>query len=130
MTADAGPGIRRVGQVAVTVRDVARATDFYRDVLGLRHLFDAPGMAFFDCAGLRLMLAVPESGEFDHPTSVLYLDVADINVSCAVLTGAGVVFEGEPHFVADLGDRELWLAFFRDSEANLLGLMSEVRKAA
>lgn len=123
------PGIRRVGQVAVTVRDVARARDFYRDILGLTHLFDAPGMAFLDCAGLRLMLTVPESGEFDHPTSVLYLDVADIAASHAVLAGAGVVFEGEPHFVADLGDRDLWLAFFRDSEANLLGLMSEVPKS-
>lgn len=124
------PGIRRIGQVAVTVRDVARARAFYRDVLGIRHLFDAPGMTFFDCAGLRLMLVVPESGEFDHPTSVLYLDVADITASYEVLSGAGVVFEGAPHFVADLGDRELWLAFFRDSEANLLGLMSEVPKAA
>lgn len=121
-------GIRRIGQIAVTVRDVDRARAFYRDVLGLRHLFDAPGMAFLDCAGVRLMLAVPESGEFDHPTSILYLDVADIDASAAALEARGVKFERPAERVADLGDRVLWLASFRDSENNVLALMSEVPK--
>jgi methylmalonyl-CoA/ethylmalonyl-CoA epimerase len=121
-------GIRRIGQVAVTARDLARATAFYRDVLELEHLFDAPGMSFFECGGVRLLLGIPESGEFDHPTSILYLDVADIAASAEELTRRGVAFERAPERVADLGDRVLWLAFFRDSEGNLLALMSEVPK--
>jgi methylmalonyl-CoA/ethylmalonyl-CoA epimerase len=126
-----GPDVRRVGQIAITVRDTARAAAFYRDVLQLRHLFDAPpAMSFFDCGGVRLMLAVPESGEHDHPSSILYLDVADIQRSRDALAARDVAFEQEPHMVADLGDRELWLAFFRDSEANMLALMSEVQKAS
>lgn len=124
------PGIRRIGQIAVTVRDTARAKAFYRDVLGIRHLFDAPDMAFFDCAGVRLMLAVPESGEFDHPSSILYLDVPDIRAAHALLVQRGVIFDRAPERVADLGDRVLWLAFFRDSENNVLALMSEVPKHA
>jgi methylmalonyl-CoA/ethylmalonyl-CoA epimerase len=121
-------GIRRIGQIAVTVRDVDRAREFYRDVLGLPHLFDAPGMAFMDCDGVRLMLAVPESGEFDHPSSILYFDVADIAAASTELERRGVVFERSAERVADLGDRELWLAAFRDPEHNMLALMSEVPK--
>jgi methylmalonyl-CoA/ethylmalonyl-CoA epimerase len=121
-------GVRRLGQVSVNARDVARAKAFYGDVLELHHLFDASGMSFFDCGGVRLMLSRPEAPEFDH-TSVLYLDVADIAASHRVLVERGVVFEGGPHRIADLGDRELWMAFFRDSEANMLALMSEVPKA-
>jgi methylmalonyl-CoA/ethylmalonyl-CoA epimerase len=121
------PGVRGIGQVAVTVRDVARAKRFYRDVLGLRHLFDAPpGLSFFDCGGVRLMLAVPEAGEHDHPTSILYLDVADIHAAYEALRANGAVLERAPAAVADLGDRVLWLGFVRDSEGNMLGLMSEV----
>ena len=124
----AAVGVRRLGQVSVNARDVARAKAFYQDVLELRHLFDASGMSFFDCGGVRLMLSLPESPEFAH-TSALYLEVADIRHSHRVLVERGVVFEGGPHRIADLGDRELWMAFFRDSEANLLALMSEVAKA-
>jgi methylmalonyl-CoA/ethylmalonyl-CoA epimerase len=124
----AAPGIRRIGQVAVTVRDPERATAFYRDVLGLRHLFDAPPMSFFECGGVRLMLAVPEAGEHDHASSIIYLDVSDIDAAHATLVARGVRFERAPERVADLGDRVLWLAFFRDSEANMLALMSEVPK--
>jgi methylmalonyl-CoA/ethylmalonyl-CoA epimerase len=128
MDSGAGVGIRRIGQIAVTVRDVERATEFYRDVLGLRHLFDAPpGLSFFDCGGVRLMLGVPERGEFDHPTSILYLDVPAIEASHAVLLERGVHFESDPAQIADLGDRTLWLAPFRDSEGNMLALMSEVQ---
>jgi methylmalonyl-CoA/ethylmalonyl-CoA epimerase len=125
-----GPAVQRIGQIAVHVRDTARATTFYRDVLELQHLFDAPpAMSFFECGGVRLMLAVPESGEHDHPSSIMYFEVADIQRSHDVLSSRGVAFEQAPHAVADLGDRVLWLAFFHDSEANTLALMSEVPKA-
>jgi len=125
---EASVGVRRLGQVSVNARDVARAKAFYQDMLELRHLFDASGMSFFDCGGVRLMLSLPETPEFAH-TSVLYLEVSDIRHSHRVLVERGVVFEGAPHRIADLGDRELWMAFFRDSEANMLALMSEVPKA-
>src|SRR5687768_1387699 len=127
-TSGAAVGVQRLGQVAVNAADVQRARAFYSDVLELRHLFDASGMSFFDCGGVRLMLSLPETPEFAH-TSVLYLEVADISESHRVLVERGVAFEGKPHRIADLGDRELWMAFFRDSEGNMLALMSEVRKA-
>jgi predicted enzyme related to lactoylglutathione lyase len=125
-TSGAAAGVQRLGQVSVNAADVQRAKAFYRDVLELRHLFDASGMSFFDCGGVRLMLSLPESPEYAH-TSVLYLEVEDIGRSHRVLADRGVAFEGRPHSIADLGDRELWMAFFRDSEGNMLALMSEVR---
>lgn len=122
--------IRRIGQVAITVRDVDRARTFYRDVLELRHLFDAPPkMAFFDCGGVRLLLGEAEDGVVEQPASILYLDVADIGAAHRTLCARDVVFDAAPHKVADLGDRELWLAFFRDSEGNVLALMSEPVKS-
>jgi methylmalonyl-CoA/ethylmalonyl-CoA epimerase len=124
----AGVGVRRLGQVSVNARDVARARAFYEDVLELRHLFDASGMSFFDCGGVRLMVSLPESAEYAH-TSVLYLEVGDIHASYRMLVDRGVRFEGAPHRIADLDDRELWMAFFRDSEANMLALMSEIEKS-
>ncbi len=87
-------------------------------------------MAFFDCAGVRLMLARPEEPELDHPASILYYRVDDIRAAHATLKERGVQFEDEPHFVADLGDCELWLTFFRDPDDNVAALMSEPRKAS
>ena len=124
-TADS-PVATRIGQIAVTARDVARATAFYRDILGLRFLFDIPGAAFFEIGGVRLMIGVPEAG-FDHPASILYYAVDDIGRSRDQLVARGVVFESEPHLIARMPDHELWMGFFRDSENNLLALMSEVR---
>lgn len=128
-----GPGaplLRRLAQVAVNAHDVERATAWYRDKLGLAHLFSAGGMAFFDIGGTRLMLARPDAPEFDHPSSVLYFDVADIVAAYATLAGRGVRFEREPFVVARLASADLWMAFFRDSEGNLLALQSEVGRAA
>jgi methylmalonyl-CoA/ethylmalonyl-CoA epimerase len=71
------------------------------------------------------MLGVPEKPEFDHPSSVIYFDVPDIEEAHRALAGRGVAFETEPHFVAPLGARDLWMAFFRDSEGNLMALQSE-----
>lgn len=118
--------IRHIAQISVTARDVARAAAFYRDTLGLRHLFDAGPLSFLECGGTRLMISRPEAPEFDHPSSILYLDVADIAGAHATLVSRGVAFEGEPHVVAPLAASDLWMAFFRDSEGNLLALHSEV----
>lgn len=122
------PGIRRVGQIAVRITELDRAVTFYRDVLGLTFLFQAPpGLAFFDCGGVRLMLSRAEAPELDHPASVLYYLVDDLPVSWAAVTGRGAAAVSAPHLVAKLPDHDLWMAFLHDSEGNLLGLMSEVR---
>ncbi len=121
-------GLSRIGQIYVTAHDLDRAVTFYRDVLGMRFLFQVPNMAFFDCAGTRLMLGVPEAEEFDHPASIVYYDVPDIQAAYETLAERGVSFRETPAQIADLGDRVLWLASFRDSEGNTLALMSEVVK--
>jgi len=125
-----GAAIRGIGQIAIRVHDVPRAVGFYRDVLGLRYLFEAGGMAFFECGGIRLMLSKPESAEFDHPGSILYYSVADIASAHARAAGAGASFEALPHKVAELGASELWMAFFRDPDGNMAALMSEKPKPA
>jgi methylmalonyl-CoA/ethylmalonyl-CoA epimerase len=92
-------------------------------------LFKAgPGLAFFDCGGVRLMLTRPEKPEFDHPSSILYFAVADIHAAHQKMKGNGVRFEDEPHLLAKMPDHDLWMVFFRDSEGNLMGLMSEVKR--
>lgn len=127
MSTAASLGITGVGQVAINVRDVQRAVDFYRDVLGLRFLFQIPNAAFFDCGGLRLMLGTAETPEFDHPASILYYKTDDIHAAYASLQSAGVQTEDAPHLIARMPDHELWMFFLRDPEGNHLGVMSEVR---
>lgn len=123
------PGIERIGQIALVVHDLPRAVDFYRDTLGLQLLFQVPPkMAFFDCAGVRLMLSLPEKAEFDHPSSILYFKVPDIQHAYRTMTDRGAAFEGEPHLVAKLETHDLWLAFFKDPDLNFLALMSEVHR--
>lgn len=129
MTAAETLDITGIGQIAVNVKDLARATEFYRDKLGMHLLYEFPGLAFFDCGGVRLMLARAEKPEFDHPTSTIYYRVADIQQSARVLKDAGVQFEHEPSIIAKMPDHDLWMLFIRDSENNILGLMSEVRNS-
>jgi len=123
-------GITRIGQIAINVHDLNRAVAFYRDTLGLSLLFTAGKLAFFDCGGVRLMLDVPEKPEFDHLSSILYFAVPDITASHRQMLAAGVHFEDQPHVIAKMPDHDLWMTFFRDSEHNLLALMSEVPRAA
>jgi catechol 2,3-dioxygenase-like lactoylglutathione lyase family enzyme len=117
--------ISRLGQIAINVHDVDRATAFYRDILGLPLLFTAGSLAFFDCAGVRLMLTRAEKPEFDHPSSILYFAVPDIASSHRKMLSNGVRFEEEPHLIAKMPTHDLWMASFRDSEENLLALMCE-----
>ena len=120
-------GLARIHQISMRAHDVERAVHFYRDTLGLPFLFAAPPrLAFFDCGGVRLMLSTPEP-ELDHPGSVLYFAVEDIRHMHDTLTSRGVRFRTEPHKIATLADREVWLADFEDSEGNTLALMSEPR---
>jgi methylmalonyl-CoA/ethylmalonyl-CoA epimerase len=119
-------GLSRIGQIAINVHDLGRAMRFYRDALGMKFMFEVPKMAFFDCDGVRLMLALPETTEFDHPASVIYYKVGDIQSAHQTLMSRNVVFDAAPHIVARMPNHDLWMAFFRDPEGNLLALMSEV----
>lgn len=112
-------------QVAVPIRDLERAKNFYGEQLGLTHLFDAPpGLSFFQCGQTRLMLSQPE-GPDTAAGSILYYGVPDARQACAALAGQGIMFEQEAHCIARVGDKDIWLAICRDSEGNMLGLMSE-----
>jgi methylmalonyl-CoA/ethylmalonyl-CoA epimerase len=125
------PSVRldRIGQITVTAHDLQRAIRFYRDTLGMRFLFQAPPqMAFFDVGGTRLLVGVPEKPAFDHPASIIYYHVDDIQAAYATLTAHGVSFVEPPRFVAKLERADLWIGFFKDSEGNMLALMSEVAR--
>ena len=121
-------GLSTIGQIAVPVKDLEGAVEFYRDSLGMTLQFQVPGMAFFDCDGVRLMLTVPESAEFDHHASIIYFKVNDINSQTETMKGRGVKFVVEPEMIADMGSYDLWMASFTDIDGNTLALMSEVQK--
>ncbi len=121
-------GITKVGQVALNVRDIERATAFYRDTLGLKHLFSAPPkMAFFDASGLRILIGEVEPGKESHGSALLYYQVPDIDTAHAALTAKGVTVDTAPHFVAKMPDHDLWLATYLDGEGNTFALMCEKR---
>jgi predicted enzyme related to lactoylglutathione lyase len=118
-----------IGQISVNAHDLERAVAFYKDTLGLKHLFSVPSrMAFFDCNGVRLMLAIPERPDLDHPSSIVYFKAQNIEHVHEVLASRGVHFETEPMLVAPMATHDLWLAEFRDSENNVLALMCEKSK--
>lgn len=121
--------ITAVGQIAINCHDLKRATEFYRDKLGLRLLYEFPGLAFFDCGGVRLMLSEPEKPESDHPASIIYYKVADIQQASRAIVEKGVPLEHEPTIIARMSDHDLWMSFVRDSEGNLVGLMAEMKNA-
>lgn len=121
-------GLKIIGQIAVPVSEVDRAIEFYRDKLGMAFLFKAPpGLGFFDCAGVRLLLDAVGDPGFKNHSSIIYYKVADIQVAYETLIARGVEFEEKPNRVARMPDHELWMAFLRDPDSNLLALMSEVR---
>lgn len=128
--ATANLGIANIGQISIIVKDVERATAFYRDVLGLPLLFTVPGMAFFDCGGVRLMLGTPSSPEYDHPSSILYFRVPDIQAGYQRLVQHSVEIVAPPRLIAPMPAYDLWMTAFRDSEGNIHQLMSEVPRSA
>lgn len=120
--------LARIGQIAIPAQDIGRAVAFYRDVMGLRLLFEAPPkLAFFDCGGVRLMIAEPEGGAPFQPGSILYYQVENLPAAHEALLARGAKFLHGPQRVATMPDHELWMAFLNDSEGNTVGLMSEVR---
>ena len=117
-------GLSRIGQIAVRVRDIERAVRFYRDVLGLPFVFQYPQMAFFDAGGTWLYLTTANEPEHDHPASILYFDVADIEAAYGALKARGAEMLSEPHPIHRAEGKELWLAGFRDGEGNTFELRS------
>ena len=123
-------GITAIGQISIIAHDLPRATAFYRDVLGLPLLFTAGNMAFFDCGGVRLMLGPASAPELDHPSSILYFRVPDIEAAHRRLVEMGVKIEAPPRLIAPMKTYDLWMVGFRDSEGNSMQLMSEVPRPA
>ena len=119
--------IQRIGQIAVPVKNIERATEFYKEVLGLPLLFNTESMAFFDCNGQRLLLSLPEKNEYANSSSVIYFQVEDIKKSVEKLIEKGVSFIDQPHVVAKMGNTETWMTFFNDTEGNTHALMCEVQ---
>jgi methylmalonyl-CoA/ethylmalonyl-CoA epimerase len=118
-----------IGQILIPVTDLARATAFYRDTLGMRFLFEVPQrMAFFDCGGIRLMLGVPEPNAEPVGAGMLYYKVDDIQAASRALVERGVTTINGPQLIARMSDHDLWLGEYRDSEGNPFALMSEVRR--
>jgi predicted enzyme related to lactoylglutathione lyase len=116
----------KIAQIAVVVRDLERATAFYKDKLGMKFLFSVPPkMAFFDCDGIRLMLGTAERPDLEGASSILYFTVDDIDSASQALSNRGVPFEGKPALIAPMPTYDLWLAEFRDSEGNVMALLCE-----
>lgn len=119
--------IQNIGQIAVAVSDIKKAVEFYKDKLGLSLLFEAPpGLAFFDCGGVRLMVTTQQGEEKDHRTSVIYYKVRDIGAATESIKEKGISFVREPQMTAKMEDHELWIGFIRDPDENLVGIMAEV----
>lgn len=127
--ANADLGIANIGQVSITVHDLPRATTFYRETLGLPLLFTAGNMTFFDCGGVRLMLGTPESAELDRSSSILYFRVPDLKSAHQRLVDLGVQIVAPPRLIAPMPTHDLWMSAFRDSEGNIMQLMSEIPRA-
>jgi methylmalonyl-CoA/ethylmalonyl-CoA epimerase len=120
--------LNRIGQIAFAVADVDRAEAFYRDVMGLRHLYRYGDLTFFDCAGVRLLLEKARDPNTVNPSSPVYFDCHDIALAVSELAGRGVAFDRPPHLIARMPDHDLWMAFFTDPDGHTLALMQEAPK--
>jgi methylmalonyl-CoA/ethylmalonyl-CoA epimerase len=125
-TTTAAVHLDAIGQIAITVDDLARAKDFYQNTLGMKFLFDAGHLAFLQCGNVRLMLTTPEKPE-PRGGTILYYKVDDIHATCAAIKARGASLLEEPHLIARMPDHDLWMASLKDPADNILGIMCEVR---
>jgi predicted enzyme related to lactoylglutathione lyase len=129
MDSHAQTSVSEIGQIAIAVGDVAKATAFYRDVLGLKFLFAAgPNLAFLSAGGIRIMLSPPEGAGAVGKNSILYFKVPDIAATFAAIVARGAKPASEPHVIARMPDHDLWIADVRDPDGNVVALMSEVKR--
>ena len=124
-----GVQLQDVAQIAFTVQNLAEAKNFYRDVLGLKFLFEAGAMAFFQCGSVRLLIGEDEKAQVSEGTMV-YFSVADLEATARLLESRGTSFVQQPHLVARMKSHDLWLAFIKDPSGNTLGLLSEVARTS
>jgi methylmalonyl-CoA/ethylmalonyl-CoA epimerase len=117
--------LNRIGQIALAVGDVDRAEDFYRNTLGLRHLYRFGDLTFFDCAGVRLLLEKAHDPGAAGRGSPIYFACNDIGLAERALRDRGLTFDSQPHLIAKMDDHDLWMAFFRDPDGHTLALMDE-----
>ena len=117
--------LEKIGQIALTVTDLARAKEFYGNTLGMRFLFDAGTMAFFQCGDIRLLIGLAEK-EAPRGGTILYFKVDDIHAVYEALLARKVEFVDAPHLIARMPDHELWMVFLKDPDGNVLGVMSEL----
>ncbi|WP_338014661.1 VOC family protein [Paenisporosarcina cavernae] len=118
--------ITSIGQIGIVAKDFARAVDFYETKLELPLIVNLGNLALFQCGDVRLLLSEPESAAFESASSVLYLNVENIEEAYEKYQEQGIEFTDTPHMVGKLGNTETWMVFFRDTEDNVLALMSEV----
>jgi methylmalonyl-CoA/ethylmalonyl-CoA epimerase len=126
-TPEAVVHFEKIGQIAITVTDLPRAKNFYQNTLGMRFLFDAEHMSFFQCGDIRLMIGTAEQ-DAPRGCTILYFKVEDLEAVHTHLVTQGVEIVRPPHLIAKMPDHDLWMAFLKDPDGNLLGVMSEVRQ--
>ena len=126
-----GAELSGIGQVSLSIRDVARAERFYGKILGLPHVFTFGDLAFFDADGTRLYLHRKEEADW-RPGSILYFLTGDIHATQESLSARGVKFTGAPHviYTDEATGTEEWMTFFEDGEGNTLALMSRVEPSS
>ncbi|HNN55360.1 MAG TPA: LuxR C-terminal-related transcriptional regulator [Novosphingobium sp.] len=123
-----GVSFGAIGQIARSVADIAAATDFFANRLGLPHLYSFGNLAFFDCDGVRLFLS---EGDGNVSESLLYFRTTGIHARQAELEAKGVQFTHAPHMIHRHADgTEEWMAFFADNEGRPLALIEQVPVAA
>jgi len=121
--------LNQIGQIAIAVSNTDAAEAFYGGVLGLRKLYRYGDLCFFDCAGVRLMLSPPENGQGVAPgQGAIYFRVADLRLAVDELRAKGTAIFSEPHLLAPMPDHDLWMAFVKDPDGHLIGLMMEAPK--
>lgn len=123
-----------IGQIALTVQNIDRATKFYAETLGIPLLFRAGGLSFFACGTVRLMLSEPEGARPEpsveasahpSPSFLVYFRVQSTPDAHRELSSRGARFIDAPHLIARMPDHELWMTSFEDGEGNTLVLMEE-----
>jgi predicted enzyme related to lactoylglutathione lyase len=120
--------ISGIRQIAVTVSDTESALRFYRDILGLEFLF-APNadLAFVQAGDVRIMLSKPQGAGTVGANSILYFSVTDIESAFDAFVSKGAESERPPALAAKMPDHELWIAFLKDPDGNLVGVLEEKR---
>jgi methylmalonyl-CoA/ethylmalonyl-CoA epimerase len=120
--------LSHIGQISLPVSDTDRSEAFYETVLGLKKLYRFGDLAFFDCAGVRLLLDKVGNPADLVPRGCIYFRCADIALAVAELAKRGLTFMSPPHLIAKMDDHDLWMAFFRDPDGHTLALMQEAPK--